>query len=198
MPLGEGLPVIPVANSSKYPIVYRRITLWVAQGAGILLYTVSNNNTSSITQISRINRGQPPRQQGANQPSRQQVVGCPHCRRHLLPPPGAPRFRCPCGRILEISVGHNFLLQQASQPEPQQQRTTLVRCPRCSLLLRAPPGAPQFRCPCGILLALQGNGRGNASRRLTSWQCHLCSHSNSVSIGACVMCGAQKQLGARK
>ena len=58
VPLGEGLPVIPVANISKYPIVYRRITLWVAQGAGILLYTVSNNNnnTSSITQI---NRGNP-------------------------------------------------------------------------------------------------------------------------------------------
>ena len=37
---------------------------------------------------------------------------------------------------------------------------------------------------------------GNTSRRITSWQCHLCSHSNSASIGACVMCGAQKQLGA--
>ena len=145
--------------------------------------------------------GRPPQQQQQQQgrqqtqQTQQQVVGCPHCRRHLLPPPGAPRFRCPCGRILEMSVGHNFLLHQASQPAPQQQSTTLVRCPRCSLLLRAPPGAPQFRCPCGILLALQNNGNGRGNNRISSWQCHLCSHTNSARIGACVMCGAQKQLG---
>ena len=59
MPLGEGLPVIPVANSSKYPIVYRQITLWVAQGAGILYYTVSNNNNTNTITTSRINQGNP-------------------------------------------------------------------------------------------------------------------------------------------
>ena len=125
-----------------------------------------------------------------------QVVGCPHCRRHLIPPPGAPRFRCPCGRVLEMQVGHNYLLHAAQQPAQQTPQTTLVRCPRCSLLLRAPPGAPQFRCPCGILLALQGGRQGEG--QIASWQCHLCSHKNSAGIGACVMCGAQKQIGVNK
>ena len=31
------------------------------------------------------------------------IVACPGCGRHLSPPVGAPRFRCPCGRIMQLS-----------------------------------------------------------------------------------------------
>ena len=93
-----------MANSSKYPIVYRQITLWVAKVREYCITRSATTTTPTPSQPAESTRATP-RQQGANQPSRQQVVGCPHCRRHLMPPPGAPRFRCPCGRILKSRSG---------------------------------------------------------------------------------------------
>ena len=121
------------------------------------------------------------------------LVSCPGCRRTLTPPAGAPRFRCPCGRILQMSTQtpgqhsqlseaqrtqHSAMLQQLLQR--QQQQPQLVRCPRCSIILQPPRDSERFRCPCGVVLSG------------TSWICNICRHSNSSRIQACVGCGNQR------
>ena len=142
---------------------------------------------------------------GAAGGGRSMVVACPGCERHLVPPAGAPRFRCPCGRVMQIDPAahrqHMRALEQHHRmyAAQQQQRADagarrggggggggasqqFVRCPRCSIVLQPPPGAPRFRCPCGIVLSAAGG----------SWICNLCRHTNPGSLQACVGCGNQK------
>jgi hypothetical protein len=78
----------------------------------------------------------PPPQHTANNPANMAhvTVRCPACVTTLIAPQGAPRFRCPCGQVLQL----------------QLQR---MRCPQCMGILAPPPGLQRFRCPCGALLS---------------------------------------------
>ena len=65
---------------------------------------------------------------------------CPNCTRKLIPPPGAPRFRCVCNYVFDLSL--------------------MVKCFGCGADLIPPPNAPTFRCVCGIILRRPAGGTG--------------------------------------
>lgn len=48
--------------------------------------------------------------------------------------------------------GNTQQQQRTNQPAPASAAAEHVRCPSCSKVLRAPPGAARFRCPCGKVL----------------------------------------------
>ena len=99
-------------------------------------------------------------------PSQQQHPGgdnrqqCQNCSTWLIPPPGAPRFRCTCGNVMINPVynnghgGGSAATSPSHAPSPSRGATVHARCPRCTQTLIAPPGHTRFRCPCGQMLAL--------------------------------------------
>lgn len=113
--------------------------------------------------------------------SQQQVLlRCPACTRTVRPPPGAQRFRCPCGRILahpSANVGassnltsshgsmHSETLQsntrsippQVTPPAPLPSATRTIPPQQPSV---QPQGAPmRVRCPSCQQILLAPNAR---------------------------------------
>ena len=78
---------------------------------------------------------------------------CTCCFKWLIPPAGAPRFRCTCGNIL---INSRLAASPSASPQHRTSASGAVhaRCPRCTQTLVAPPGHSRFRCPCGQMLAL--------------------------------------------
>jgi hypothetical protein len=99
-------------------------------------------------------------------------------------------------------------MPRPNRPPPVQQ-VPLVRCVRCQITLRLPLNAPVFQCPqCSQRLrappavvevanrekAMQALvTAGAALRDGASWACEICTHVNTLSVEACIMCSTSRQ-----